>query len=72
MTVTNRFILCREKMRDQKNVLRSSCMSCDCVEYKIRNNNRCAQCNCFDTSHYKVDEMIGAFNTPPREMKKGK
>ena len=59
-------------MRDTKQILRSSCMSCDCEEFKLKSSsNQCSVCNCYATSHYKVDEIAGAFDIPHVEIKKG-
>lgn len=37
-------------------------MSCDCAEYKLRNNSKCGNCNCLDSFHLVVlNEITGAF-----------
>ncbi|KAI8900791.1 hypothetical protein BC833DRAFT_580530 [Globomyces pollinis-pini] len=58
-------------MRDKENILRSSCMSCDCVEYQLKRTNRCGDCSCLVSRHRIIDELPGTYSNKKKEKKNG-
>lgn len=44
-------------MRDKNNQIRTSCQSCDCLEFRFDGQNNCAYCNCLSTRHILISEV---------------
>jgi hypothetical protein len=48
-------------MRDKNNQIRTTCQSCDCLEYIFNGRTPCANCKCLATRHNVISDIPGNF-----------